>query len=163
VVTQRKCDGIRRITQRVFRAEGLGFIDNLVLGIYIVDVQRRMARPLDLGRNAALQPSFSPCGLRMLFLGGDTAVGYPSLGGLRLFTVDLADEQVMGVLGDNWFIGAAAWSPCGKRIVVAGDYDSKLTIPTMGLWVVNRDGSNPECRTEGFIGNVGLRVHHDMP
>src|SRR5581483_6587107 len=34
---------------------------------------------------------------------------------------------------------------------------------TAGLWVVNRDGSNPRCRTQGCIGNVGLRVHHDMP
>jgi dipeptidyl aminopeptidase/acylaminoacyl peptidase len=47
--------------------------------------------------------------------------------------------------------------------VFAGSFDSNLTIPTLGLWVVNRDGSTPDCRTENFIGNVGLRVHHDMP
>jgi dipeptidyl aminopeptidase/acylaminoacyl peptidase len=66
-------------------------------------------------------------------------------------------------LGDRWFIAAAAWSPSGERIVIAGDHDSPLTLPMAYLWVVNRDGSAPQCRTAGLVGNLGLRVHHDMP
>jgi dipeptidyl aminopeptidase/acylaminoacyl peptidase len=67
------------------------------------------------------------------------------------------------VLGEGWYLAAASWSPCGERIVFAGTYRSQLTIPIAGLWVVDRDGSNPRCRTEGCRGAVGLLAHHDMP
>jgi dipeptidyl aminopeptidase/acylaminoacyl peptidase len=113
--------------------------------------------------SVASQPSFSPSGNDILFLGTDTAVSYAGLGGLSLYTAELRSNRVTRVLSDGWYIAAARWSLCGERIVIVGDCDSPLSIPTMGLWVVDRDGSNPRCRTEGFIGNVGLRAHHDMP
>lgn len=163
VLVHHKRDGMRRITRRVFRADELGYIDDLTIGIHITDIAGCDTRRLEFTPSIASQPIFSPCGKRILFLGTDTAVSYPGLGGLALFTFDLADGRAFQVLGDGWYIAAARWSPCGERIVVVGDYESPLTIPTTGLWVVDRDGSDPQCRTEGFVGNVGLRVHHDMP
>jgi dipeptidyl aminopeptidase/acylaminoacyl peptidase len=162
VFTHQKSDGIRRITRRVFRAEGMGIIDDVTLSIHLVDIQRGAIRPLNVERTVAMQPSFSPCGKRILFLGSEAAAGYPLLS-LKLFTVDRADGDLVEVLGERWYIAAAAWSPCGKRIVFAGDHDSPLTVPMAGLWVVDRDGSNPQCRTAGFVSNVGSLVHHDMP
>lgn len=163
--TQQRSEGVRRITRRIFRSNGLGIIDNLSLSIHLVDLRSGTSRPLEVGCLAALQPSFSPCGRRILFMGSDSAVGNPwyGIGGLKLFTIDLADRRVVEVLGDGWSVSAAAWSPCGKRIVVAGDYNSALTVPAVRLWVVNRDGSDPQCRTDDLVGNVGSRAHHDMP
>jgi dipeptidyl aminopeptidase/acylaminoacyl peptidase len=164
VVTQEKpTGGVRRITKRVFRSEGLGEVDNVSWTLHIADVKSGVSRALDFGNIVATQPEFSPCGKRLLFLGSDGAVGYSSFNGMRVFTVDLSEGRAVEVLGERWFVSAAAWSPCGERIVIAGDRDSKLTVPMARLWVVNRDGSNAECRTAGFIGNLGLRVHHDMP
>jgi dipeptidyl aminopeptidase/acylaminoacyl peptidase len=163
IVTYRKHEGFHRITGKVFRAEGLGYIDTLVLSIQLVDVHTRVVRPIELGGIVGQQPAFSPGGKHLLFLGTDMAVPFPALGGLKLFTVGLGDGKITEVLGDRWYIASAAWSPCGERIVIAGDYDSTLTIPTIGLWVVNRDGSNPQCRTTGYVGKVGLCIHHDMP
>lgn len=163
VMTYRMSVGLRRISKRVFRSEGLGIVDDVLMSIHVVNVRSGIIRSVDTGCAIAMQPQFSPCGARILFLGAETATGYASFGGLNLYTVDLGDASVVEVLGEGWFVAAAAWSPCGKRVVVAGDYDSQLTVPTAGLWVVDRDGSNPRCRTEEFIGNVGLRVHHDMP
>jgi len=122
-------------------------------------------KALDVGANIAMQPKFSPCGQRLLFMGSEAAKGFPSLtfARLKLYTVELADSAVKPVLGEGWFIAAFAWSPCGDRVVVAGDYQSTLGLPTPKLWVVNRDGSNRQCRTEGYVGNIGSRVHHDMP
>jgi dipeptidyl aminopeptidase/acylaminoacyl peptidase len=113
----------------------------------------------------AMRPAYSPCGKRLLFMGSDTAVPFSGAfqKGVKLFCLDLTDGQVVEVLGSAWSISEAAWSPCGERVVFAGAFDSHLTVPTLGLWVVNRDGSNPQCRTEGVIGNIGLRFHHDMP
>ncbi len=153
----------RRLTQRVFRSEGIGAIDGLTLGLQLIDVRSGVVRELDVGRRIAMKPAFSPCGKRILFLGADSAVGYVSFGGVRLFTYELSSGRVVPVLGERWFIVAANWSPCGRRIVIAGDYDSRLSVPVAGVWVVDSDGSNPQCRTTGFVGNVGLRAHHDMP
>jgi dipeptidyl aminopeptidase/acylaminoacyl peptidase len=165
VVTHRKREGIRRITTRDFKSEGLGIIDELMLNICAVEVERGAIRSFDVGPITAMQPAFSPCGKRILFMGSDAALGYPSLSfsRLKLFTIELAGGEVSQVLGDGWFIAAFAWSPCGERVVVAGDYESTLGLPTPRLWVVNRDGSGRQCRTDGFIGNIGSRVHHDMP
>jgi dipeptidyl aminopeptidase/acylaminoacyl peptidase len=162
-IERRRHDGSRRITQRVYRAEALGFLDDFSLSLEMVDTRTGATRPLRVNRAAAMQPEFSPCGTRLLFLGSDTAVAYPSLGGLRVMTIDIADGRVVEVVGDGWFVVGAAWSPCGTRIVIAGDCDSALTVPTVGLWVIDRDGAGAQCRTDGFVGNIGLRVHHDMP
>jgi len=155
--------GVRRLTKRIFRSEGIGIVSHMEFRLQLANVKQGGIRQLELSLNTAMQPAFSPDGRSLLFLGSDSAIGYPSLGGLNLFTVDLDDGKVVEVLGERWFVAAAAWSPCGKRIVVAGDYDSKMTVPMAHVWVVNRDGSKPQCRTEGLRGNVGLRIHHDMP
>jgi dipeptidyl aminopeptidase/acylaminoacyl peptidase len=160
---QQKPAAFRRIRKRIFRSEGLGAIDGLSMSIHIVDVRHGTIREVDVGRSATVQPAFSPCGRYLLFLGSDSAVGLVADVGQKLFTVDLTNGYVWEVLGDRWWIWSVAWSPCGERMVVAGDYDTRVTVPTVGLWVVDRDGKNAQCRTEGFIGNVGLRMHHDMP
>jgi dipeptidyl aminopeptidase/acylaminoacyl peptidase len=163
VVRSPQLGEVRRRTQRVFRSEGIGSIDGLTMSLQLIDVSSDTIRTLDVGLRIAMKPLFSPCGKRLLFLGADSAVGYVSFGGVKLLTCDLSTGRVTQVLGERWFIVAAQWSACGDRIVIAGDYDSRLSVPTAGVWIVEADGSNPQCRTRGFIGNVGLRAHHDMP
>ena len=153
----------RRLTERVFRSEGIGSIDGLTLSLQLVDLRSGAVRALEVGRRVAMKPVFSPCGKRILFLGADSAVGYVSFGGVGLFIHELASGRVTPVLGERWFVVAADWSPCGRRIVLAGDHDSRLSVPVAGVWTIEADGSNPQCRTTGLDGNVGLRAHHDMP
>ena len=83
VLRRPRSDGVRRITKRVFRSEGLGEIDNVRSDLQLVDIQRGVARTLDLGGITGAQPAFSPCGKRLLFLGADSAVGYASFGDWR--------------------------------------------------------------------------------
>jgi dipeptidyl aminopeptidase/acylaminoacyl peptidase len=164
-VTHRRPEGLRRITKRVFRSEGIGAIDDLVLSLYVVDTRSGASRAIDLGKNVTtgVQPEFSPDGKSLLFLGSDSALGYAWLGGLKLLILNLSDGRLTEVLSNSWSILTATWSPCGERVVIAGHPQGNATFPYAGVWVVNRDGSNPQCRTTGFIGNIGLRVHHDMP
>jgi len=163
-VANQKTTGVRRITERVFKAESIGEIDHLALSLHLFDVRSGTTRRLNLGSLSGFQPAFSPCGQRILFLGSDTVLGYSQLsGGLKLYTLELQNDRVVEVLGAPWFIATAAWSPCGERIVVAGDYDSPLIMPFTRLWVIERDGSGPVCRTEGFTNHIGFPVHHDMP
>jgi dipeptidyl aminopeptidase/acylaminoacyl peptidase len=163
VLSRRRREGVRRITNRIFRAIDVSPVDDLSVGIAVVDIKTGVASPVDTGSAVAVQPSFSPCGKWLLCLASKSAVAYQSLGGLSLLVVDLATGQVMQLLDQKWSISAAAWLPCG-RIVVAADYDSTMTVPVnAGLWVINSDGSNPRCRTASVPGNLGLRLHHDMP
>lgn len=162
VVAHRKAGAVGRITRRLFRSDGLGIIGDMRLSIGLFDIRRGTSRLIDVDRPVTMQPTFSPCGERLLFLASEAAAGYPPLS-LKLFTVDLADGRIVEVLNERWYIAAAAWSPCGERIVIAGDYDSPLAVPMAGLWVVNSDGSNPQCRTGNLVGSLGLLVHHDMP
>lgn len=161
-IAQQGRDGLRRITKRLFRADGIGAIDGLTSSIQLADARYGLTRALDTGVSVAMAPSFSPCGRRLLFLGSDAAAGYPPLD-LGIFVLDLTEGKCRRLLDKRWYVAAAAWSPCGERIVFAGDCDSALTIPVARLWVVDRDGSNPRCRTEDLVGNLGVQVHHDMP
>ncbi len=155
--------GVRRIKARIFRAEGIGFTDDIGYALRIVDLRTRMIRRLDLGLRVAIRPQYSPCGRRLLFLGADSAVAYVSFGGLRLLAVDLLSGAVATVLNGGWSIATAAWTPAGDRVVVAGSRNGPFTVPCQGLWVIGADGSDPESRASGLEGVVGLRMHHDMP
>jgi dipeptidyl aminopeptidase/acylaminoacyl peptidase len=161
-ITRFNPDSIRT-TKRIFRAETLGRIDDRISSLHVVDVASRTTHPLNVSMGSVLQPSFSPCGRRVLFLGSDAAIGRAGYGGLELYALDRADGRVSSLLTEGWSIATAAWSPCGERIVVVASRETRLAVPTMGVWVVNADGSEPQCRTESVLGNVGMRAHHDMP
>lgn len=161
---QRTRGDVPRITKRVFRAEEVGDVEHLFSMLQVTEVRSGATRTLNTGRGAATQPLFSPCGKRILFFAADAAVADSALvGGLSLCTLELADERRVAVLEGRWFISAAAWSPCGERIVFAGTRDSVLIVPKADLWVIDRDGSNARCRTPGLMATVGFRMHHDMP
>lgn len=154
---------VHRITKRIFKSEGLGYIDNVSWHLHIANIAQRKSRRIELGGMFVAQPAYSPCGKHLLFLGADAGVGYASFNGLKLYRMELSGGRPTQLLDDHWFVSSAAWSPCGKRIVFAGDYRSGLPVPMARLWVVNADGTNPQCRSKNSIGNLGLRIHHDMP
>lgn len=160
---QREC--AQRIKTTLFKCDGLGISEYLAVSIHLLDLKSDVTTVLEVGALMAMQPAFSPCGKRIAFLASDAAAGFPSLtfGRFKLCSMDLKTGVVTEVTGEGWYIAAFAWSPCGERLVIAGDFQSSLPLPSPGLWVVNRDGSGRQCRTDGFIGNLGCRVHHDMP
>jgi dipeptidyl aminopeptidase/acylaminoacyl peptidase len=129
----------------------------------MLDVRTRTASTLELGLAVAIRPLFDSTGRRLLFLGADSALAYASFGGLKVFTLDLLSGAISTVMKGDWSISAAAWTPTGDSIVVAGARNGSLTVPSPELWIVGADGSDPRCRTNGCDGVVGLRMHHDMP
>lgn len=153
-----------RIRKRVFKAEGWGIVQDLEQRLCLVSLPSRSLQALHVGCNVAVAAQFSPNGNQILFLGAEAAVGDQALvGGLKLFTLNLENGARQEILGEQWYIATAVWSPCGKRIVFVGARDSPLIVPKADLWVVNSDGSGIDCRTAGLSANVGFRIHHDMP
>lgn len=156
----------RRVTTHLFRADGIGFIDGMRQHIIIADLAERPAQPavrkLPTDCQMAMKPVFSPCGERLLFQATNEAIPFASYSP-DLFCADLRNNSIHKILGEDWFISEATWTSDGERIVIAGAFNSPLTVPVIDLWAMDADGRNAECRTRERIGNVGYRVHHDMP
>lgn len=162
LLESRAVPGPRHITSRLFRADGIGLVGGLTQRIYAVDRCDNSLRALSQPGTLCSQPQWSPCGRRILFLASDDAIPFASYSP-KLFTVEVSDGQVNEVLGERWFIGNACWLPGGDRIAVAAARDSTLTVPTLSLWVVDAITAEAELRTQGLVGNIGCRIHHDMP
>jgi dipeptidyl aminopeptidase/acylaminoacyl peptidase len=162
LVERREAAGPRWITSNHFRADGLGFLDTFRQSIYEVERSTGALRCLTPGQGFCMQPEWSPCGRRVLFLATEDAVPLASYSP-RLLTVDVGDGKIIELLGKRWFIACASWLPCGERIAVAAVEDSTLTIPNPLLWVIDVKGENRQLRTPSLVGHIGSRNHHDMP
>ena len=154
---------IIRVKRRVFRAEGVGLLDALPLGIDLVDLADGHAEIL-LAESDAFrcgEPRWSPRGDRVLFL-----AGFDAESTLSYFpeprTVDVTSGAVHNVLGGWGGCRAAEWLPDGERIAFVGAAAGTRAIPNTDLWVV-ADGGKPECRTPNLSGLVGCRAVQDMP
>ncbi len=154
--------GPRIITKTHFRAEGIGFVDDLTRRIYVVDRAGKTLRCMTgAAEGMCSQPEWRPRGDRILFLATNDAVPGSSYSP-RLMTVDVREGRVDEILGEDWFITAARWLPDGMHIAVSGAYGSTLTIPNPALWVVSLNGK-AEPRMPGAKGNISGMLHHDMP
>lgn len=163
-IKREKAEPPHIIGERIFRADGIGQANRNRVSLRIARLETGATQVLGIGDVAGFEPCFSPCGRRLLFRGGGTLPAYPALSeSQKLYLWDIETQTLSEILGDGWFIAAAAWSSCGKRIVVAGDFNSTLPFATAALWTVRCDGSDLQCRTQGLTGNIGFRAHHDMP
>lgn len=151
----------RRVSDR-WRVDGVGLVQGVTQHLYEVAVDRTGARRLSEAAAFCVQPEWSPCGRRILFLASDSPVPYATLD-QRLMTLDPQTGVAREVLGRGWYFEAARWTPDGARIVIAASRDSDITIPVVALWAVDVDGGSPSLRSEGVVGNVGCRLNHDMP
>jgi dipeptidyl aminopeptidase/acylaminoacyl peptidase len=153
----------RRITTRHFRAEGIGFTEDLTQRIAIVQRAGGALRFVtDPEQGFCSQPDWSPCGRRILFLSSDSAVPFSSYSP-RLIAVDVETARPQQLLDDRWYLTAARWLPCGERVAVAAVRDSMLTAPNPLLWVLRLQDGAMDLRTPGMTAKISGLIHHDMP
>jgi len=155
--------GTRRIGTKHFRAEGIGFTEDLTQRIGVVDLASGTLQFItSVAQGFCSQPEWSPSGRHILFLSSDSAVPFSSYSP-RLFAVNVESRALMRLLDDRWWIAAARWLPCGQRVAVAAAFDSTLTAPNPLLWVVPLEGGEPDLRTPGMTAKISGLIHHDMP
>ncbi len=154
---------LTRVRRRVFRADGIGLLDALPLGIDIISVTdgrtETLVDPTDSFK--CTMPQWSPAGDRILFFSSfdvDAELTYFP----KLRTVDVESGDVHDVLGRWGGCQAAAWLSDGERIAFIGAASGSRAVPNMDLWVVDATGRT-ELRTPGFGGHAGCRALHDMP
>lgn len=152
----------RRISSRLYRADGLGFLDDVRRDLVLVDPTSGTAENCTFALGAISYIEWNTAGTRLLALATPAAIPFATYSP-RLYVLDLRSATANQILDDGWFITHARWLPDGEGIAVVGAWRSDVTIPDCDLWTVGANGANPVCRTRGLHGNVGLRMHHDMP
>lgn len=157
----RKVRGARHVTERVFRADGLGFLEPSQQAVHVVDCETGAVRRLTGDDMHASRPQWSPCGRRILFFAARNA-SRAAMYTMRLLTVEPDTGALHEVLGAGWFLGAARWLPDGEQILVTGSSDRTMLVPSLAVWVVNLDGGAVN-RTAGLDIAVGFLMVHDMP
>jgi len=150
-----------RVSRHTYRFDALGYLDDVVQDVYVIPAGGGEAKQLtdDDWQNGMLQ--WSPDGGEILFnatMAPDSHSAY--LG--RLGVVNLEGE-VRDMTGDWGEVTSATWAPDGKQIVFCGKPHGRPNGSKSDLWVIDRQGGEPECRTAGLKLGVGGRLQADMP
>lgn len=151
-----------RITSAAFRADGMGFVGTRAQRIVQVEVgSTKVATIVDtLGFYSNLE--WDDAGRQLLFMATQSPVPFAGYSP-RLYCVRVENGVTRQLLGEDWFIALARWMPDGQSIALIGSYRSTLSVPVTDLYLVNIETGEHSCRSVDVEGQVGMRVHHDMP
>jgi dipeptidyl aminopeptidase/acylaminoacyl peptidase len=140
--------------------DALGYLDEVVQDLYVVPSEGGSATRLTSGGWHYTMPRWSPDGSAILALASMSPTSHEAwLTRARL--VDL-HGRVCEITGEWGEVLSAAWAPDGERIVFCGKPRDRKIGSKYDLWVVNKNGAEPECRTEGLPVGVGGSLIPDM-
>lgn len=144
------------VTRPVYRFDGVGYLDDALQNIYAQSTSGGPARQLTDDGFLDRTLRWSPDGRELLYLASHDP-DRPDLFSARLRIVSLAGE-VSEVLGLDWgFIKNADWMPDGERIIVIASCSDQLMATKDDLWLVDRNGGNPENRTADLPTGVEVQ------
>ena len=150
-----------RVTRHIYRFNMMGYLDSVVQDIYVISAEGGEPRQLTADDWQNAMPQWSPDGREILynaFMAPDSHAAF--LGRLR--TVDL-DGEVREITSDWGDVLSAAWTPDGEHIVFCGTPHGRPIGSKNDLWVIDRPGGEPQCRTASLKLGVGGRLQSDMP
>jgi dipeptidyl aminopeptidase/acylaminoacyl peptidase len=149
-----------RVTRNIYRSDGAGYLDPIVQDIYVVPAQGGEPKQLtnDAYNNSGLV--WSPDGQEILFISTMKPDSHRMIGPFRLVNMD---GNIIDVLGEDWQVGGGAWLPDGKGIVFGGQPCGQPIGSKNDLYIVNRHGGKPECRTANLKVGVGGGIQPDFP
>jgi len=149
-----------RITRHIYRADGMGYLDDEGQDIYIVSVNGGEPKRLTKDECFNSEPAWSPNGQEILFsaeLFSDSHRIHPVLKVVNL------NGEVRELVGEWGYAYSATWMPDGKQIVFIGN---PLGLPdgsNENLWIIDSQGSEPECRSTDLSIQIGGDVDVDIP
>ncbi len=145
-----------RITRYVYRFDALGYLDAMTHDIYVIAADG--GEPIRLTDDDWLNagPQWSPDGRAIGYM---AAMGPHShdafLGRLRVVNMDGVAQDVTGEWGE---IHSFAWLPDGERIVFCGRPHGQMIGCKADLWVIDKQGGTPQCRTANLALDRGWGV-----
>jgi dipeptidyl aminopeptidase/acylaminoacyl peptidase len=153
-----------RVSRATYRFDGLGYVEDVLEDIYVVEVENTCLRQLTRDRFMNSKPRWSPDGRLLCYL-----VSFPPdrpwtfLPELHVVTVDGGNSHtVVGAWGG---IFDAEWCTGGDRLAFIGCPAAGGFFGTqkLDLWTVDVAGGEPDCRTQNVRAGVGSRVQADLP
>jgi dipeptidyl aminopeptidase/acylaminoacyl peptidase len=153
------------IERAIYRAEGHGFIEDVITDLYVLDVENRSVQRLTDDRCINTCPRWSPDGRSLAYLVSyrpdsvDTWLA-------ELHVLDLNSGGSTALVSGEWGgVVAAEWSADGERIVFLGSTPGNRLWRRTDLWTICVDRSaEPRCRTASITAGVGLTpIQTDMP
>lgn len=151
-----------RIDRFIYRFDTLEYLDDTVQALYVIGAEGGEPRKLTDDRLNTSNPQWSPDGTEILV---NTSMEPDSPFALynRLRVIDVASGASREITGKWGGVGAAGWTPDGKRIVFVGTEEGLPIGTKSDLYVVDRMGGAPECRSAGLKVGVEGTILGDMP
>jgi dipeptidyl aminopeptidase/acylaminoacyl peptidase len=149
-----------RLNRHPYRFDGMGYLDDVVQDIYVVNVDSGEVQQLTTDRAMNSQPQWSPDGQEILYSVAFDVESKRWEPGLRVVNLKGEVRDVVKTWGQA---GVGAWLPDGKRVAFIGLPFGKPVGTKSDLWVVDAQGGTPKCRTEGLKVGVGGGLQGDMP
>ncbi len=153
-----------RLDRVTYRFDGLGYLDDVVTDIHVVDIESGSARQLTSDRSMHSEPQWSPDGRMLAYL-----VSFPPdrewsfLPELHLLDVERGPSRaVVGAWGG---VFSYRWCDDGTRIAFVGGpaLTGFFATRKSDLWVVDVSGGEPVCRTNNLLAGVGSLIQSDLP
>lgn len=157
---------VYRVTRNVYRFDAVGYIDQAVQDIYVVNIHDGKSTRLtnDANMNGGLK--WSPDGQKILFTASmlpDSFCGFAP----NVCLIDMNGNITTLLTGDedNLQIAAPTWTPDGQRVIlIATPTSAEYPIGTKSdLYVYDIASEKLDNRTAGLAVGVGGSISADMP
>ncbi len=149
-----------RVTRHIYRFYLMGYLEGTLQDVFVIAADGGEPTRLTHDDWHNTGPQWSPDGRQILFSAtmapDDHLAFYP-----RLKAVSL-EAEVRDITSDWGIVYSASWSPDSARIVFVGVPRGRPISAKSALWIVDRQGGEPECRSENLTYQVGGQVQPDM-
>ncbi len=151
-----------RADRTVYRFDAMGYLDEAVQDIYLLDIESGATTRLTADRANNSNPRWAPDGGSILYDANMRPAAARAMT-VDLMTVDLAGNAQPVLTG--WAsIADAAYVGAGERLVFVGrPQDGKPIGTKSDLYTLDLATGALECRTRGLAVGVGGRLSLDMP
>ena len=148
-----------RVSRTVWRADGIGLIDDVVQSIYVVDACGGEPRVLAADRAMNCNPVWTADGTQIIYAASFDPKAPPMATHLRLVTL----EGTITEIACSGFLSSYAPCPDGRIAYVLGFEFGALPGTKGDLWIVDPRTGESERRASGLDVGVGGLVMADMP
>jgi dipeptidyl aminopeptidase/acylaminoacyl peptidase len=149
-----------QVTRHVYRFDAMGYLDGIVQSLYIISIDGGEPRRLTNDDQHASALSWSPDGTEILVLSTMRPDSHDAYRGqLRAVTLAGAIRELTAGWG---YASTGTWTPDGRRVVFYGVPSGRPIGSKNDVWVMDRAGGAPECRTATLVYHTGSALQDDM-
>ena len=149
-----------RVTRRIYRFNGMGYLDRVVQDVYTVSIDGGEVKKLTTGDAHKSAPSWSPDGREILYSATFHPDSYVLSAAIMVVNMDGEVREVMKGWGSAM---SPTWLPDGRKIAFIGGPEGEPAGTQRNLHIIDRMGGVPECRTSTLDYSVGGGLQSDMP